>query len=152
MTSVSDNAATMTARPKPAPAPAYESEPLWNGAARHELIIQQCTRCQHLLYPPDIACPQCHSDNLAEKQLSGKGRLYSFTVITRPFHQGFIDDLPYVVGFVELDEQPGLRLITTIVGDQSPDDLVVDMPVEVVFEDREGHTVILFRPTIEDTQ
>ncbi|AII10909.1 hypothetical protein EP51_43000 (plasmid) [Rhodococcus opacus] len=55
------------------------------------------------------------------------------------------------VGFAELDEQRGLRLITTIVGEQSPDDLIVAMPPQVVLEEREGHTVILFL-TLEDAQ
>ena len=44
-----------------------------------------------------------------------------------------------------------MRLITTIVGEQSPDDLIVDMPPQVVLEEREGHTVILFL-TLEDAQ
>jgi uncharacterized OB-fold protein len=53
--------------------------------------------------------------------------------------------LPYIVGLVELDEQPGLRMLTNIV-EAAPADLEVGMAVEVTFEDRGAVTMPQFRP------
>ena len=41
--------------------------------------------------------------------------------------------MPYVIGLVELVEQPGLRLTTNIVN-CPPDKLAIGMPLKVVFE------------------
>ncbi|MYK34477.1 MAG: OB-fold domain-containing protein, partial [Chloroflexi bacterium] len=50
---------------------------------------------------------------------------------------------------IELDEQPGLRLTTNLIGCE-PDDARIGMRVEVTFEDRgEGVAVPQFRPTAE---
>ena len=76
--------------------------------------------------------------------MSGRGRLYSFTVFRRAYAPELADQLPYVVGVGELDEGP--RLITNVVG-CDPDEVRVDMSVEVVFEDlADGVVLQAFRP------
>jgi len=77
--------------------------------------------------------------------LSGRGTLFSFAVVERAFHPGFVAHLPYVVAMVELVEQPGLRLLTNVV-EADPRHLEVGMELEVVFEEREHATLPQFRP------
>jgi uncharacterized protein len=114
------------------PRPSTESQPFWDGLRRHELVVQRCGACGRFFFPPSNRCQHCWSDDVAWQQVSGRGRLFSFTVFHRAYAAELADQLPYVVGVVELDE--GARLITNVVG-CDPADVRVDLPVEVVFDD-----------------
>lgn len=74
--------------------------------------------------------------------MSGRGTVASFTVN----HQAWVPDLPvpYVVAIVELAEQPGLRFVSNIVG-VTPDEVHIDMPVRVTFEQVEDVWLPLFK-------
>jgi uncharacterized OB-fold protein len=76
--------------------------------------------------------------------MSGRGTIFSFTVIRRAFHPGFAADLPYVVALVELAEQAGLHLITSIVGDAAQ--LRIGTEVAVEFEPYGDFARPVFRP------
>jgi uncharacterized OB-fold protein len=129
------------------PQPTPESLPFWDGLARHELLVQRCGSCRRYWFPPANRCQHCWSDRHAWEQVSGRGRLHSFTVFRRAYAAELADQLPYVVGVVELEEGP--RLITNVVGIE-PDDVRVDLPVEVVFDDlTDDVTLHAFRPREE---
>ena len=131
--------------PKPAPAPTEVSQFFWDAAKEHRLMIQRCDDCAYYIHPPMVVCPKCQSDRLTPTDVSGKGTVYSFSVVQRAFHPGFAADMPYVLALVDLEEQEGVRLVTNIV--ECPiEALQIGMAVEATFEDREGHTVPLFRP------
>ena len=117
---------------KPLPVPTPESEPYWAAARHHEMKLQHCDKCGSTWFPPSKLCPECLSDDWTWKKVSGKGSLFSFVIFHRPYHPGFKGDLPYNVSIVELEEGP--RLLTNIVGCAN-EDLVVGMPVEVMFDD-----------------
>lgn len=99
---------------------------------QHELRFQRCSQCQAWRHMPREGCPACGSFDWTWERASGTGRVMSWTVIHRALHPGFSDDVPYAVVIVELDE--GVRMVTHVV-DVSPEDLELDMPVEVVFDD-----------------
>jgi uncharacterized protein len=129
------------------PRPTTESQPFWDALARHELVVQRCGSCGRFFFPPSNRCQHCWSDDVAWEPVSGRGRLYSFTVFHRAYAAELADQLPYVVGVVELDEGP--RLITNVVG-CAPGDVRVDLPVEVVFDDLTDEvTLHAFRPRAE---
>jgi uncharacterized OB-fold protein len=65
-------------------------------------------------------------------KVSGRGKLYTWTIIHQRYHPGFTEEVPYNVAIVELDDGP--RLFTNIVGCEN-EDLHVGMEVEVVFDD-----------------
>lgn len=120
---------------RPLPLPDEISSFFWDGARNGRLLLQRCRLCSCLQYPPDVACTSCQGTELDPAQMSGRGTLYSYTVVDRAFHNGFVDAVPYVVGLVELEEQPGLRILTNII-DSAHDALRVGMELEVAFEDR----------------
>ena len=125
--------ATEPVRPRrKLPRPTPESQPFWDGCARHELVIQRCDSCRRFWFPPSNRCQHCWSTEFTWRPVTGRARLYSFTVFHRAYAAELADQLPYVVGVVELEEGP--RLITNVVGCE-PADVRVDMPVEVVFDD-----------------
>ena len=130
---------------RPLPLPDAVSSFYWQGARDGRLLLQRCARCAKLQFPPDVACVHCQSEELVPAEVSGRGRLWSYTVVERVFHAGFTDAVPYVVGLIELEEQVGLRLLTNVVG-VPPDELRVGLDVEVTFEDRGEVVLPQFRP------
>lgn len=130
---------------RPLPIPTETTAFYWQAAREHRLVLQRCGACTRLQYPPDVACVHCQCTDLVPTEVSGTGSLYSFAVLERPFHPGFADHLPYVVALVELDDQPGLRMLTNIV-DATPPSLSVGQRLEVTFEDRARITLPQFRP------
>ncbi len=117
---------------KPLPRPIQTTRPFWEGAKAHELRLQRCRACGEHIFYPRVLCPHCLSEDLEWVRASGRGRVYTYTVVRRPAHPAFKDDVPYVLAIVELEEGP--RLTTNIVG-VPPEEVHIGMPVEVVFED-----------------
>ena len=128
---------------KPAPVPDAWSESYWRGAGEGRMVLPRCEH-GHLSYPPAPSCPRCGSRALTPTEVPGRGTVYSFTVVRQTSDPAFADDLPYVVALVELDAQPGLRLLTNIVG-PDPERVDIGTPVEVVFEPRGDQSVPQFQ-------
>jgi len=140
---------TPAAAPPPIPQPDETTQFFWDAVAKHELWIQRCQRCKHYLHYPKILCRFCQSDDLRGERVSGRGALYSWTIAVQPFLPFYVDRIPYTVGTVELDEQPGLMFCTQIV-DCAEDDLRIDLPLEVVFVELHPElTLPFFRPAID---
>jgi len=120
------------------------SRPYWEGAKRHELLLQKCQECGHYRYPPGETCPSCLSDKLEWVKVSGRGSVYTWTVFHQAYHPAYKDDIPYAVVAVELEEGP--RIITNLVNCRI-EDIKMGMPVEVVFDDvTEEVSLPKFRP------
>jgi uncharacterized protein len=127
---------------KIAPRPSPETQPFWDGCAAGELRMQRCRACDDLYFPPRPACPNCLSDDVCWETLSGKGTLHTY-VINHRAAPGF--EPPYAIAVVQLDEGP--RMMSNIVGiEQTPEALVLDMPLEVTFEPRGDVSVPVFTP------
>ena len=93
---------------RPLPAPDELTRFYWAAAAEHRLVLQRCRSCSKLQYPPEICCVHCQAEEFEAAEVSGRGVIYSYSVVDRPLHAGFVDALPYVVVLVELADQPGL--------------------------------------------
>jgi len=119
--------------------------PWWQAASEHRLVVQRCTSCEHTRLPPAPICPECRSADSAWKEVSGRGEVYTYTVVHRPIAAG--QQLPYVIAVIALEEAGGVRVISNLV-DVEPDQLEIGMPVEVVWEDMSADLAIpRFRPT-----
>ena len=130
----------MKAAPKPTP----ETAPYWEAANRGELQIQQCNVCSRLYFYPRTACPHCGSTDVTWVTVSGRGRLHTYLINHRPA-PGFEDAAPYAIAVVELEEGP--RMMANIVGvSNTPEELELDMPLEVRFEPRGEQMVPVFTP------
>lgn len=130
---------------RPLPAPDDVSRFHWDAAAQHRLVLQKCAGCATLQYPPEVCCLCCQGQDFELVESAGDGVIYSYSVVDRPLHAGFVDLVPYVVVIVDLDDQPGLRMLTNLV-DTTPDTpLSCGMAVEVAFEDVGAVTLPQFR-------
>ena len=130
---------------KPIPVPTPETQFFWDKVRQHELWIQSCNDCSHAFFYPRFHCPRCSSDNVEWFRASGKGTLYSYVINHRP-PPGLEEEAPYAIAVVQLDEGP--RMMTNIVDvENTPENLVLDMQVEVTFEDvAEEVTIPKWRP------
>jgi uncharacterized OB-fold protein len=126
---------------RPAPVITDRTAAFWRGGAVGELRIQRCQACRWWVHPPLPLCPQCHDRKLGPEVVSGRGTVWSFTVNRYPWTPSL--QPPYVLAEVELDEQPGLRLLTSIV---DCDDVRIGMPVRVQFEPAGEAWVPVFAP------
>ena len=104
----------------------------WAGAARGELVLPRCDACGRYVWYPDATCRFCGGQATTWTRVSGRGRLFSWSVVRRAFIPQVADDVPYVAGLVTIEEDPAVRLVTRIV-ECTPEALRIDMPVRVVF-------------------
>jgi hypothetical protein len=117
-------------KPRPAPRSDPESAPYWSATLEGRLVVQRCTVCGHHQLYARAHCLKCRSP-VEWVAASGRGTVYSYTVIRQNFSRAFRDLLPYVVALVDLDEGP--RLMTNVV-DCDPADVRIGAPVRVRFE------------------
>jgi hypothetical protein len=117
---------------KPLPQPTPWSKPFWDGCKRHEFLIQRCNDCKKYNFYPKLFCPHCLSLNLEWVKASGRGKVYSYTVVYSYQPTEFSEDVPYIVAVIDLQE--GVRMMSNIVG-CLPETVKCDMEVEVVFDD-----------------
>ena len=129
---------------KPVPIVNPWTKPFWDAAREEKLIVQRCQDCDMHIFYPRIACPHCFSDKVEWVQASGKGTVYSYTVVTNNAPSAFIQDMPFVIAIVKLEE--GVQMLSNIV-ECDPEDVSCYMPVEVIFEKlNQDFTLPKFRP------
>ena len=112
----------------PAPQPNPETKAFWDGAAQGKLLLKKCQACGQLHYYPRAICPFCGSDRTEWQQASGRGTIYSWSVMRRA-------DVPYAIAYVTLEE--GVTMMTNIV-DCDLDGIRIGQRVRVVFKPTEG--------------
>ncbi len=122
----------MNGSTKPLPDVTPESRPYWEGCRRHELLLQRCGACGAVQHYPRGVCATCWSADLEWQRSSGRGTVWTFTVVHRSQAPGFKDALPYVLAYVELEE--GVQMLTNLV-ECDPARVAIGTPVEVTFED-----------------
>ena len=113
------------------------TEPYWAACQQGVLAIQRCRACGSFVHFPEPRCPRCHAADLGFEPVSGRGTVHTYTAVHRTFAPGFADRTPYVLAWVDLVEQPGLRAFGNVLG-VDPDRVRIGMPVEVCFEDLPG--------------
>lgn len=134
----------MTVTTKPVPQPTPNTQPYFDAAARGELRVPRCRACATAFFYPRTACPECSSEDLEWMLCSGRATLHTYLLSTRPA-PGFEEEVPFAIAVVELEEGP--RMMSNIVGvPQTPEHLVLDMELEVVFDKHGDVSLPKFKP------
>src|SRR5919109_4935601 len=110
-------------RKLPAPAISAETQAYWDAAAKGKLLVRKCAACGQAHHYPRTICPFCFSDKTEWIEASGKGTIYSYSVMRRA-------PVPYAMAYVTLVE--GVTMITNIV-DCDLDAVRVGQEVRLVF-------------------
>lgn len=105
------------------------TEPFWQAAKEQRLTAAKCGDCGTFRMPPTPFCPNCQSQKTEWPTLSGKGTVYSFAICNRSPFPG-VEDFVYVPAVVELDDAPGVRLVSNLV-DVDPEQVHIGMRVTV---------------------
>ncbi len=130
----------------PSPIPDFDAQEFWAGCNRGELMMLRCGSCKKFRWLPGPMCPFCNSLEREWVKVSGRGKVYSYTIVTHPVHPAAVSRVPYNVAQVQLEEDPDLILVTNLVG-LGNEDIRIDMPVQVVFEENEpGVKLPKFKP------
>jgi len=124
----------------------------WRGRSqRYRLEGEICEGCGARLFPPRDVCPECQRPARTPYPFSGRGEVYSYTVVYEP-PAGYEEQAPYIVALIKLEEGP---LVSAMLTDVGPEEVYIGMPVEMVTRvlHRQGeHGVIAygykFRPVL----
>jgi len=96
---------------------------------RYRMEAAKCTKCGKIFFPPRLICSECKNREFESIKIADEGKLKTYTVI-RVGPTNFVDELPYAVGIVELND--GLSTMMQIT-DCDPEELSIGMPVKVEF-------------------
>lgn len=107
--------------------------PFWEGCKNNKLLFPFCNHCGTWQWYPTYKCRTCFSD-LEWKEVSGEGKLYSWTVVRKAYFPDFKDRLPLIVAVVDIVDAPGVRLVSNIINGSS-ENLKLDMNLQVVFKE-----------------
>ncbi len=110
------------------------TKPFWDAANEERLVIQNCMACNRLQHPPVATCRQCGSgDNLEWKGMSGRAKIYNYTVVYDTPIRMLQENQPFNLAVVMLDEDPGIQMYSHLPG-TPVDEVPVGASVEVIFE------------------
>jgi hypothetical protein len=116
------------ARKIPAPQVNPEIQPFFDAAAQGRLMIKRCAACGQTHHYPRALCPFCASERTEWVPASGRGTIYSYSVMRRV-------PVPYAIAYVTLEE--GVTMMTNIV-DCDLDGLRIGQSVKVTFKPTDG--------------
>jgi uncharacterized OB-fold protein len=121
--------------PKLIPVADELSQPFWDAVNEKRLVLQNCTACDKLQYPPQPACQICGSaDPLEWKEVSGRGHIATYIVIEDGRLNRRMPDQPYNLALITLDEDTTVNFYSHLPG-TPPYEVPVGAAVEVTFEE-----------------
>ncbi|MDD9906892.1 MAG: OB-fold domain-containing protein [Rhodospirillaceae bacterium] len=127
----------MSQRNIPSPPMSVENEAFWAAANEGKLMIPRCKDTGQFFWYPRNLSPFTLSNNVEMVEASGKGTIYTYSVMRRA-------DPQYVIAYVTLEE--GITMMTNIV-DCDYDTVAVGQAVELDFYETEnGQKVPVFKP------
>ena len=110
---------------------AVVAESLALDEAAPALLGARCGDCGSLYHPRVVSCrnPECKDKHVVPARITGRGRLYSFTIQRyRPPALFALEPwLPYALGLVDVED--GLRVMGIV--DAPPDDIRIGMPLRL---------------------
>jgi uncharacterized OB-fold protein len=130
---------------RPAPVLTEDNHWFWDAARERRIVAQQCSGCHRLRHPPRPMCPWCHSLQFEITDLSGKGSVYSYSILHHPQNPAF--EYPVIAALIELEG--GVRILSNLI-DVEPEEVRIGMNVAVDFLPtlRDG-VIPVFRPLPE---
>ena len=133
-----------TASWRPLPRITLDSAEFWKSTLEHNMRLQKCNDCGAFRYYPSEACHACGSLSYEWLPVSGKGEIYTYTVLHRAKGNPFEDETPIAIILVTLDEGP--TMMSNLI-DYEDDELRIGARVTLDYEDvNEEITLPVFRP------
>jgi uncharacterized OB-fold protein len=126
----------------------HDSAAHFRGRLERRLLINRCSDCGTWHNPPRPLCPRCWSTSVEPSEVRGTGTIHLLVLFYRGSPAPGVDysAAPHPVATVELDEQPGLRFTTAIVGVE-PEQIRIGDRVALDWIERANVPVPVFRIT-----
>ena len=123
----------------------HDSAAHFRGRLERRLLINRCSDCGTWHHPPLPICPACWSTEIEPTDVAGTGTIHLAVFLHQgPPAPGIDYSTPHPVVTVELDEQPGLRYTSTVVGSPN-EDVQIGRRVRLDWIDRAGVPVPVYR-------
>ena len=107
----------------------------WEHAKKHELVIQRCTNCGTFRHTPLPVCYNCQSFDYEWHKVSGKGTVYSYTIVRHPPSPAYKERVPFNIVLVELADAGKVRIVGNLIDGTPNEDIYIGMPVKVTWEE-----------------
>jgi uncharacterized OB-fold protein len=114
----------------PLPLPTPDNLAFYEAARRGELRFQRCAACGRFRHYPRPICPHCLSREFSWERASGRGTVFTWTIVRGPTLPAFEHKLPYNVVDVLMEE--GVHFVSEIL-DCAPEEISAGMPVVATF-------------------
>jgi uncharacterized OB-fold protein len=92
-----------------------------------KVMTTRCRECGGMYFPPKMDCPKCLSSDVEWFEITGSGKLATYTVVNYG-PTGFEDDAPYVLAIADFN---GLRVFGRLSRDINEGDIKVGMELKV---------------------
>ena len=93
--------------------PISKTSRFWKGLEKGKIFTTKCKKCKKINFPPVADCGICGSSKVDWIELSGKGKILTYTqVFVKP--ASFSEEKPYIVAIAELDE--GIKVLSWVTG------------------------------------
>lgn len=102
---------TLHTSDRPLPEPDIVTAGFWTSVAEGRLAVQKCDACSVLQHPPAFVCMTCGSTQWHYADVSGRGTIYSFTVVHTARHRAFRHAVPFGIAMIQLEEDPSMFLL-----------------------------------------
>ncbi|MGD2270652.1 MAG: Zn-ribbon domain-containing OB-fold protein [Desulfobacterales bacterium] len=91
--------------------------------AKGNVMGTRCNECGRVFFPPRSDCYQCLASNMKWFEVSGKGRLLTYSRLQfAPI--GFEEDLPYCIAVLDYDDY---KVFGRIAGDVAEEEIKIGM-------------------------
>lgn len=122
-----------------------DTRDFWLATKDKKLNYQQCDDCGTVVFYPRRHCTGCTGMNLSWQTSSGKGTVYSYSIVRQSYHPFFRSKAPYAVAWIDMEEGP--RILSNIVGVDDPlTEVRIGQEVVVEWEEHEELNIPLFKP------
>lgn len=129
---------------RPLPTITEDSAEFWASTRQHAMRLQRCDDCGNFWYYPGPVCHTCGSTRFTWTLVSGRGTIYSYSVLERAKGNPFENDVPITIVLVRLEEGPVMMSNLIDHGDDRP---TIGAAVEIAYEDVDDEvTLPVFRP------
>lgn len=136
----------MTSSGRKLPELTPETAFFWTSGQDGKLRIQRCADCARYQHPPFPRCTACGSEDVAPAEVSGRGRIATYTINHEAWYPGL--PVPFVYAAIELVEQDQLYVFANV--DIAPEAARIGLPATVYFEQDDDVWLPMFRPeTVE---
>ena len=105
------------------------TRPFWDAAAEGRYLLPLCNACGKHFFRPEVACTHCFATDWQWVDASGRGTLYSYSILHKAPAPGF--EVPFVLAVVELDEGP--FVFSNLVG-CADGEICIGMNLQVQFD------------------